>query len=261
MNFEPSKAPTSQMSPKLQVLFLCHRFPYPPNKGEKIRAFQQLRALSRRHEVDVFTLADDPADLDHWAALQQHCRSLTVAPLSPRRARARALAYLPTRVPLSIPYFRSSRLEAEVRRALATKAYDRIFVYCSSVAQYIPWLAGTEPAPNGVPPVILDLVDVDSDKWAQYASASKPPMSWVYARESKNLARYERRVCERAACVLVTTEQEASLARRIAPRARVRVMTMGVDESFSHPGRQRAIPSASGRVYGDMSYFRIKKRR
>ena len=62
----------------MQVLYLCHRVPYPPNKGEKIRAFYQLRCMAKQHEVDLFTLADQPEDLSHQGALLQYCRQVTV---------------------------------------------------------------------------------------------------------------------------------------------------------------------------------------
>src|ERR1051326_1566329 len=230
----------------MRILYLCHRIPYPPNKGDKIRAFHQLRALGAHHEVDVFTLADEAEDLAHREALATFCRQLTVARVHPKLARLRTLPYLFTRTPLTVPYFYSAALEREVRRALLTHSYDRIFVYSSSMAQYV------ESA--GAVPTLMDLVDVDSDKWAQYAAHSKFPFSAVYRREAWTLEEYERRVCHRAAAVLVSTEREARLAREIAPAARVHVLPNGVDTDYFHP----AAPARSDprMVFtGDMSYF------
>src|SRR5688500_3206032 len=116
----------------MKVLYLCHRIPYPPTKGVKIRAFHPLRAPSSRREVDVFTLADDAADLGYCEPLLQYCRQARVARLNPRFARLRALPFLLTGNPLTLPYFYSSELKAAIRHALATRSYDRIFVYCSA---------------------------------------------------------------------------------------------------------------------------------
>src|SRR5438309_2168417 len=152
----------------MRVLYLCHRLPYPPNKGDKIRAFHQLQAISTRHEVDVFTLVDDAADLDHVAPLKHFCRGLTVKRVYPKWA--------------------------EVRQALSQCRYDVIFVYCSAMAQYVQSVSDI--------PIVMDLVDVDSDKWMQYAAHTRFPFSAVYRREGRTLQAFERSICERAAYVL-----------------------------------------------------------
>src|SRR4051794_33322315 len=103
----------------MRVLYLCHRLPYPPNKGDKIRAFHQLQAISTRHEVDVFTLVDDAADLDHVAPLKHFCRGLTVKRVYPKWAHLRSIPYLFTNQPLTVPHFYSVELQAEVRQALS----------------------------------------------------------------------------------------------------------------------------------------------
>jgi sugar transferase (PEP-CTERM/EpsH1 system associated) len=230
----------------VKILYLCHRIPYPPDKGDKIRAFHQLRAMATRHKVDVFTLADDPRDLAHREALGGYCNRLTVARVRPRLARLRSLPFLVTATPLTVPYFYSAELQKEVDEALLQGSYDRIFVYCSAMAQYV--------RPAGSIPILADLVDVDSDKWTQYAAYTSFPFSTVYRREGRTLQAYERTVCERAACVLVSTEREAQLARGIAPRAHVQVLPNGVNTEYFKPamesGREPAVIFT-----GDMSYF------
>jgi len=232
----------------VKVLYLCHRIPYPPDKGDKIRAFHQVQAIARRHEIDLFTMADDASDLRHAPVLQQYCRQVTVARLNPRLARVRALPYLLTRAPLTIPYFYCAELRAEVRKAVAARGYDRIFVYCSAMAQYV------EPA-WGIS-LLTDFVDVDSDKWMQYANFTRWPLAAVYRREGRALREYERRICENSACVVVTTGREASLARQIAEGTRVEVIPNGVDTEYFQPA---AKPSPEGAptvgFTGDMSYF------
>ena len=203
--------------------------------------------MAERHEVDVFTLADDRRDLEYRDALAAYCHQLTLVQVHPKLARLRSLPYLLTRTPLTIPCFYSAELQAEVRKALSLHSYDCIFVYCSAMAQYVP-AAGSIP-------VLTDLVDVDSDKWTQYAAHTKFPFSAVYRREGRTLQEYERRVCEQSACVLVSTEREARLARQIAPIARVQVIPNGVDTEYFKP--QVAPLEGPPRVIftGDMSYF------
>ena len=232
----------------MRILYLCHRIPYPPNKGDKIRAFHQLRAMAARHEVDVFTLADDAGDLAYQETLAGYCHKLTVARVHPKMARLRSLWFLPTQQPLTVPYFYSAGLQAEVQRALLRRSYDRIFVYCSAMAQYV------ESA--GQIPMVTDLVDVDSDKWTQYATFTRFPFSAIYRREGRYLRGYERRVCARSSCVVVTTEREAALVRQISPATRVQVIPNGVDTSYFDPRvvpPDRTVPTVI--FTGDMSYF------
>ena len=232
----------------MRVLYLCHRIPYPPNKGDKIRAFQQLRAIAARHEVDLFTLADDAADVAHESTLRDYCHQVTVGRVNPRLARLRALPYLFTRAPLTVPYFYSAELQREIRRAVAARSYDRIFVYCSAMAQYVEraWQI----------PTVTDFVDVDSDKWTQYAAFSRWPSSAIYRRESRALQEYERQICEQSSCVIVTTEREASLIRQITDIARLHVIPNGVDTEFFQPSGKplEGGPPTVGFI-GDMSYF------
>ena len=123
----------------MRILYLCHRIPYPPNKGDKIRAFHQLRAMAARHEVDVFTLADDPArsgvSEQLWQAIAIR---LTVARVHPKLARLRALPYLLTAEPAYDAVFLFRRTgRRRCAKRLRQRSYDRIFVYCSAMAQYV----------------------------------------------------------------------------------------------------------------------------
>jgi polysaccharide biosynthesis protein PslH len=249
----------------VRILFLCHRVPFPPDKGEKIRAFHQLRALAARHEVDVFTLADDPRDLEHRSVLQDYCQRLTIARIYPRLARVRSLPYLFTRTPLTIPYFYSAKLQAEVRKAMSSRSYDRLYVYCSAMAQYVPWdLRSSSTSGSSTPasaiPVLIDLVDVDSDKWSQYADAARFPYSAVFRKEAQTLRAYEREVCEKADCILVSTEREAGLVRQIAEAARVHVVSNGVNTAHFTASQLNRDPSLPTIIFtGDMSYFPNQK--
>jgi sugar transferase (PEP-CTERM/EpsH1 system associated) len=233
----------------LRILYLCHRIPYPPNKGDKIRAFHQLQAMGQQHEIDLFTLADDRADWSHRLALLKHCRTVSLANLRPVLSKVLSLPYLLTTTPLTVPCFRSLTLHKRVQQALQKHSYDRIFVYSSSMAQYVAAVRNI--------PIILDLVDVDSDKWRQYATFTKFPVSAVYRREAQTLKTYERSACRQASCVLVSTEREAQLIREDAGNTPVHVVMNGVDanvfspalEPTSQPGRPRVV------FTGDMSYF------
>jgi sugar transferase (PEP-CTERM/EpsH1 system associated) len=232
----------------LRILYLCHRIPYPPNKGEKIRAFHQLRALAARHDLDLFTLSDDLGDPSDQSELNRCCRRVLVAKVNPTWQRLRALGYLLGRTPLTVPYFYSSELQQGIKEAISSRSYDRIFIYCSSMAQYVE--------NNAQIPTVMDLVDVDSDKWMQYAAFSRFPMSALYRREGRCLREYELTACERASCTVVTTAREAELVKLLSERIRVHVIPNGVDTAYFSPEAVIPQPSVPTVMFtGDMSYY------
>jgi sugar transferase (PEP-CTERM/EpsH1 system associated) len=232
----------------VRIAYLCHRIPYPPDKGEKIRAFHQLQALSDKHEVDLFTLIDDPADLNSEEALNGFCRNVTVARIRPIWARVRSLPYLATALPLTVPYFGTSALKTALRRVTRARTYDRVFVYCSAMAQYAQFAGNAA--------IIVDLVDVDSDKWRQYGEFARGPISYVYRREGRALRAYEQAVCRRASAIIVTTAREAQLVREIDDKAPVHVIPNGVDTTYFSTEAFARTPTEPCIVFtGDMAYY------
>jgi sugar transferase (PEP-CTERM/EpsH1 system associated) len=189
----------------MKILFLAHRIPYPPDKGEKIRAFHELKFLGARHTVDLYCFADSEAEAEQQTALKDYCRRIYVETRSRARKVTGAAQSLLRGEPLSCGFFSSSKFQAEILRALASETFDVIFVYCSSMAQYIPLGLAI--------PVVMDFVDIDSAKWSQYAKRSRPPLSWVYEREAKTLAAFEEKWARASAFTIVTTLQEAELLR------------------------------------------------
>src|SRR5262249_30870960 len=131
------------------------------------------------------------------------------------------------REPLSCGFFFSTKFQAEVHRAIQRNSYDVIFVYCSSMTQYIP-----EPPPA---PVVADFVDIDSTKWAQYAQRSRIPQSWVFAREARELAQLEERWARASSSTIVVTQQEAAGLQGKDVRA-LHVIGNGVDVPRARTG-------------------------
>ena len=235
------------------VLFLVHRIPYPPNKGDKLRSFHLLQAMAARHRVFLGTLADDADDMQHVPALQALCADVCVEPIAPRRARIASLLGLLTGEPLTLRYFRSARLQRWVDRTVAREAIDAVVVFSSSVAPYA--MAHPEL------PLWVDFVDVDSAKWAEYAQRHRGPMAWLYSREARRLLAFERQVALRAERSYFTTEKETALFGQLAPECadRIEPMDNGVDTVFYAPDPARPSPYAAGEIplvfTGAMDYW------
>ena len=153
------------------LLYLVHRLPYPPNKGDKVRSYHLLKHLAARHRVFLGTFIDDPQDEVYADALPPFCADLHIARFSPRAAKLRSLAGLLSNEALSLPYYRNAGLQAWVTRTLREQRIDAAVIFSSAMAQYV----------HGIPQLrtLVDFVDVDSAKWAQYAPNHRWPMSWL----------------------------------------------------------------------------------
>jgi polysaccharide biosynthesis protein PslH len=223
------------------VLFLCHRLPYPPNKGDKIRSFHWLEALARRHSVHLGCFIDDPDDWRHEAAVRNLCASACLVGLDTRLARLRSAQALLEGQPLTLRYFYSRRLAQWVASQLETRRPSSIVVYSSGVA---PYACG--PAARRTRRV-LDLCDLDSEKWREYARRVRGPMGWLYAREGRTLGVREREWLGEFDATMLSSEAERELLRtQIGAEAnRVDVVGNGVDAAYFDPGRSTDAPDAS----------------
>lgn len=235
----------------MKLLFLAHRIPYPPNKGDKIRAYHWLRALSARgHEVDLLAFADDPRDLQYQVELTRLCSAVRIVRLRPVVAKLRAAATLLAPRPLSLGYFATLKMRRLVRQALAAHDYDAVFVYSSTMAQYVPrelWAR-----------TVVDLVDIDSEKWRDYAQRARPPLAWLYQTEWRRLRRYEHEIVTRVAHTVVTTAREAALLDELdefTRRARLRTITNGVDLDYFQPQATINTPAPRLVFTGAMDYY------
>ena len=230
------------------LLFLCHRIPYPPNKGDKIRAWHMLRHLARDHRVHLGCLADDPADLEHLPMLRELCASVACPRIEPRRQRLRALTRLRPGRPLTLDYFHHSGLQQWVRQTLGRSPLACLFVFSSAMAQYVLRhdAIGQDRARS---PAILDMVDVDSEKWTNYADRSGLPMRLVWAREGRTLLAYERRVAARFDHTLFVSEDECRRFVELAPESRDRAgwVENGVDLAYFSTGCAGADPYRGAR--------------
>src|SRR5512139_3067623 len=118
----------------MKILYLAHRIPYPPNKGDKIRSFNEIKYLSQRHEIHLACLADDPKDLKYENDLKHFCKSTNVVLVNPKNVKLKSGFYLFSKKPLSVPYFYSRKLHRSVDQLLSTNDYDAIFCFSSPMA-------------------------------------------------------------------------------------------------------------------------------
>ena len=213
------------------ILFLSQRIPYPPNKGEKIRAFHFLKHLAQRHRVYLGCFVDDPADLAHVDVLDSLCAEVHAVPLTKSAGMTRALLGLAANRPITCAYYDNRELRSWVKGVLSTCQPEAAFVYSASMAQY---LAQTH---DGLQTVLMDFVDVDSDKWRQYAERKSWPMKAIYAREARRLLSHDREVAAWVSACTFVSEPEARLFQSLVPQldSKIHALPNGVDVDYFAP--------------------------
>jgi len=222
------------------ILFLCHRLPFPPNRGDKIRSHHLLRALVNLAPVHVATFADDEDDAIHQLDLALLATSHHVAART-RPLPLAGLSALASGLPVSLTAFADEGIVAYVERTLSAFPVTTIVVFSGQMGQYIParWRGK----------VIVDFVDADSAKFDAYAAAGRGPMRWVHAREARLLLAEENRLASRADVSLLVSEEEAVLFRarlRQPLDADVRVLGNGIDTLAFDPALVPAEPELAG---------------
>ncbi|MGH8717634.1 MAG: TIGR03087 family PEP-CTERM/XrtA system glycosyltransferase [Burkholderiales bacterium] len=221
------------------LLFLAHRIPYPPNKGDKLRSFHLLRYLGERYQVHLGSFVDDEEDWRYVEELRKLCVSTHFAKLHPLRAKLRSLTGLFSGQALSIRYYRDSGLQEWVDGELATKPIKHILVFSSVMAQYVSGRPGVRR--------IADLVDIDSDKWTQYARSNSWPWSALYQREGRRLLFHEREIASDFDATTFVSESEAQMFRALAPECAHKIahFNNGVDCDYFSPQHDYLDPYAN----------------
>lgn len=235
------------------LLFLAHRLPYPPNKGDKIRSYHLLRHLTQRYRVVLGAFIDDPLDWQHLEALKALCAELYVEAIAPWPRRIRSAAAILTGEALTLPYFRSRALDRWVKDVVRRDRIERAFAFSSPMAQYVLDLPQVRS--------FVDFVDMDSAKWSDYAQRKPWPVSAFYRREARRLLGFERVVAARVEASLFVTCEEARLFTSAAPECanRVVVIEMGVDSEYFSPAHSFESPFSANEhpivFTGTMNYW------
>jgi sugar transferase (PEP-CTERM/EpsH1 system associated) len=222
------------------LLYLAHRIPYPPNKGDKIRSYHLLRHLAQRFHVHLGTFIDDPDDWQYVDAVKKLCGETYFARLDSRAARIGSATALLRNRPLSLDYYRSRGLSDWIARLHDRLPVSRVLVFSSPMAQFVQ--------PARYARSVIDFVDVDSAKWTEYADQKPWPMNLVYAREGRQLLRYERQLARDFDASLFVSGQEAALFAGMAPESASRVgwFSNGVDSAYFSPQHDFESPYPEG---------------
>lgn len=230
----------------MKILYVCHRFPFPPKRGGKIRPFNMIRHLSSRHEVHVASIARSLDEAHEGEGLAAHCASYDIARVSNPVQTLRMLLRLPTAMPSSIGYFYSPQLARRIDALVASERFDLVFVHCSSVAPYVENVRDT--------PKILDFGDMDSQKWLEYARFKPFPLSLGYRLEGVKMERAEKRLARRFDFCTATTRAEWETLEGYGTGVASDWFPNGVDSDYFAPGSEEYDADTISFV-GRMDYY------
>lgn len=232
----------------MRVLYLTHRVPYAPNRGDRIRAYHTLHFLKRQgHTVCLVALAHEPDERDPGHGLAELVDALHTIRV-PRRANfARAAVRLLGRQTMTHMVLDSAELPSTLGRIRRDWRPDVVLALCSSMARFAlqPPLAGL--------PLVIDLLDVDSFKWQSLAEQTRGPIGWIYAREARLLRRFEAESCKAADATVVVSDKEAEALRSLDPTLDPIVVPLGVDVDGFRP---HSMPSGHGVIFTGVFNYR-----
>ena len=210
------------------ILFLTHQVPYPPNRGDRIRSYNLLRFLAKRAEVHLATLSDEPIEHATRDALDALCARVAYGETNRYLRWGHGALSLLRGKSATEGLFQQSGLRRRLHAWAEETHFDAVVVFCSSMAQFVPdrlWQA----------PVVVDLVDVDSEKWHQYADDRRGPKRWLYRLEAQRVRQLEEQLAARAAALTVVSREEASLFRSFCNQGQLEAVGNGVDTDYFHP--------------------------
>jgi sugar transferase (PEP-CTERM/EpsH1 system associated) len=222
----------------MKILFLAHRVPFPPNRGDRIRSYHLLRHLSRQNEVHLACLADELWTQDTEDRLKSLCTRFQIHHPSKALQWIRAALSFARGRSATEGLFFSSAFANTIRQWTDEVNYDVVFTYCSGMAAYL-WT----PALRHLP-CIVDLVDVDSLKWAAYAADTRGPKGRLYAHESKRVHRLEQECAVRASALTLVSSAEVEDLLAQCRSSRVHSIANGVDLDYFSPRPEREMGDA-----------------
>ncbi|MBO6503778.1 MAG: TIGR03087 family PEP-CTERM/XrtA system glycosyltransferase [Kordiimonadaceae bacterium] len=234
-----------------KILFVAHRIPYPPNKGDKIRSWNFLKHLCEHHEVHAGFFIDEPEDQEHLTFLETHCASVHSAFASPLTQKCASLRGFAVGRSLTEMAYPSKTLRSKLQEVLE-QGVDLIFLFSAASRSFLPKQVSV--------PIITDFVDVDSAKWDAYAAQKSDIMGAVYAREGRMLRHFEQELAKESAASVFVSADEADLFKQrlgtVSEMLSVSGIANGVATEIFDPGNYANTISNGRRILftGAMDY-------
>jgi sugar transferase (PEP-CTERM/EpsH1 system associated) len=227
----------------LKILVLTSRFPYPLEKGDKLRIYNQLKILSQHHQVILVSLAEKQPSASHLAEIESIVYKSHVFYLSQFKRFTSVISGYLKKKPFRNAYFYNKRVKSEIDKIIATEKPEHIYCHLIRMADYIK---------DSTLPKTLDYMDCFSAGAEKRKSTSKGAKAWFYNKEQKLTLRYEREIYKSFDNHFIISDQD----RKVLPLAetqKVKLLGNGIDLDFFKP--QEATKKYDIGFIGNLGYY------
>lgn len=207
----------------MKVLVCLSRFPYPLNKGDKLRAFYQIKELAKEHEIYLFCFSRVKVSQNDLERLKQYCKEIHIEKLNLFSQCFSLFKSFFTSLPLQVAFFTTNRAKRNFlsfeKKVKADVAYSQ-FVRTAEYAKQI------EDCKK-----VLDFQDCLSVNMERRAKKSKRFVKRIFLYEAKKLRNYENTMfhCFNATTIITDIDRDLLSSAR---KKEVNIIENGVSESF-----------------------------
>jgi len=212
----------------MRILFLTSRFPFPLEKGDKLRAFHQIKELSAHHEIILASVSDTRVMPEHMEALKPYCRKIVVYEISKARTFSNLFKTLFTSRPFQVGYFYSSSFHRRIQKLIREEKPTHIFCQLVRMAEYVKDADGVTR--------VLDYMDAFSTGYERLSARLSLMKKWMVRMEWKRLLKYEHHIFKAFDRQIIISEQD----RKLIPhpeRSSIFVSPNGVDVAYYNQGK------------------------
>lgn len=206
---------------------MLSRIPWPLEKGDKLRAYNQIKCLAKNHEVILCALNDDTKvdKMKAFAALQPYCASVNFIDIRKPGILFNLMRAFLTGMPMQCGYFFNSRAKAKVHRLIAKYKPDMLFGQLLRVAPYLI---------DENTPKMLDYQDVFSMGMKRRMDVALCVKKPVFRMEYNRLRRYEREVFDRFDVKTIICDADRKFIDH-ERRDEILIVPNGVDHQYYTP--------------------------
>jgi sugar transferase (PEP-CTERM/EpsH1 system associated) len=209
----------------MKLVVVTSRFPYPLEKGDKLRLYFQIKYLAQRHEITLLSLADEPISADSFNHIQSFCKAVHVFPIHKSSARWSAIKSLLGKTPLEVSYFLNQKIKRKFEKIIHQVQPDHIYCQLIRMSEYVRHL----PYPK-----TLDYMDAFSIGMQRRAENSNPISKAIFQRDASQIADYESVVYHDFDHHTIISEQDRKHLIFLK-KEKIHVLPNGVDTHFFAP--------------------------
>ena len=226
----------------MKIVIVTSRFPWPIEKGDKLRIYHQLRHLSQHHEILLISIVDKEPSQVALNHLQQYCTSIEYYLLPKNRRIIQAIYAWINGQPAQVGYFYNSKVKKKIYERIIAFQPERIYCQLVRVSEYVKTLPYVK---------VLDYMDTFSSGMKRQSEIRSFPYNLFYKRESTLIQRYERSVYSFFDETIIISERDKN-ELPILSKNLVKVVPNGIDTDYFTPDAR--VPQYDLVFVGNLGY-------